>query len=265
MPEKKKYKRRTHLEIMKSIPGIQQAFMLAMKAASIASRKEDGEIDKAKRNELKLQFTKKISEIWGLSPAMEQYLIQRWVEEKVKLIPEESTGLINYMYRDSSKDTGQDLELEILLAKKDGNIPELEDINKKLEEMETILITPEKMRSDHIYLDVTFIDYKTLRNAYRAINRCRQLLGIDMSEVKAGAPESMDNLRALMCARLEERGYSRKEMAELLDFKIYKQDIPSGTYPLLHKYLRAGRQIMNKLNKLEAYIHELTGINPDTL
>ena len=152
-----------------------------------------------------------------------------------------------------------------MLAEKDGNIPELNDINKKLEDMETILITPEEMRADHIYLDVTFIDYKTLQNTYRAIKRCRQLLGIDISEVKTGAPESMDNLRALMCARLEERGYSRKEIAESLDFKIYKQDIPSGTYPLLHKYLRVGRKILKKLNKLEAYIHELTGINPDTL
>lgn len=269
MPEKKKYKRRTHLEIMKAIPGIQQAFRLTIKASTIASLKEGGGIDEAKCNELMLKLAIKVSEIWELSPAMRQYLIQRWVETKVKdkveEIPGENTGLPRPLYEDPTKDTDKDLELEILLAEKDGNITELADINKKLEDMGTILITPEKMRSDHIYLDVTFIDYKTLRNAYKAVNRCRQLLGIDVSEVKAGAPESIDNLRALFCARLEERGYSRKEMAELLDFKIYKQDIPSGTYPLLHKYLRVGRQIMNKLNKLEAYIHELTGINPDTL
>lgn len=265
MQGKKSYKRRTRLEIIKATPGIQQAFMLAMKAVTIASRKENGEIDEAKSNDLKSKLTKKVSELWELSPAIEQYLIQRWVEGKVKLILEKTTGSTSSMYRDRLKYIGQDLELEIVLAEKDGNILELNDINKKLEDMETILITPEGMRSNHIYLDVTFIDYETLRNAYKAINRCRQLLGIDISEVKAGAPESMDNLRALTCARLEERGYSRKEMAESLGFKIYKQDIPSGTYPLLHKYLRVGRQILKKLNKLEAYIHELTGINPDTL
>ena len=108
MQEKKSYKRRTRLEIINATPGIQQAFMRAMKAVTIASIKEKGGIDESKSNELKFKLTKKISELWELSPAIEQYLIQRWVEGKVKLIPEETTGLIGYLYRDRSKDTGQD-------------------------------------------------------------------------------------------------------------------------------------------------------------
>lgn len=269
MPEKKNVKRRTHLEMMKAIPGIQQAYMLAMKAANRASCGEDGEIDEEKRNELKLKLTKKVSELWELSPAMEQYLIQRWVEGKVKVevepIPGEITGIISYLYRDKSKDTGQDLELEILLAEKEGDIPQLDVINSKLEDIETRLITPEQIRPEHIYLDVTAIDYKTLRNAYQAVNRCRKLLGIDTSEVRSGALESMDFTRALLAARGEERGLSRKELAKTMGFKIYRQDIPSGTYPLFHKYLRVGRRILDRLNKLEEYIHELTGIDTDTL
>ncbi len=115
------------------------------------------------------------------------------------------------------------------------------------------------------YLDVTFIDYKTLRDTYKTIYKCRELLGIDTSDVRKGAPESIDNLRALFCARGEERGMSRKEMAEMLDFKIYYGDNPSGSYPLLQKYLKVGRWILYRLNKLEEYIHEITGIDPDTL
>ena len=68
-----------------------------------------------------------------------------------------------------------------------------------------------------------------------------------------------------MCARGEERGISRKEMAKLLDFQIYSGDNPSGSYPLLQKYLKVGRWIVHRLNKLEEYIHELTGFEPNTL
>ena len=60
MQEKKSYKRRTRLEIIKATPGIQQAFMLAMKAVTIALMKEDGEINEVKSNELKVKLTKKI-------------------------------------------------------------------------------------------------------------------------------------------------------------------------------------------------------------
>jgi hypothetical protein len=50
-----------------------------------------------------------------------------------------------------------------------------------------------------------------------------------------------------------------------MKFKIYRQDIRSGTYPLVHKYIKVGTIILHRLNDLEAYIKELTGIDPDTL
>ena len=56
-----------------------------------------------------------------------------------------------------------------------------------------------------------------------------------------------------------------KKLAEIMGFKIYRQDIPSGTYPLFQKYLKVGRWILNRLNKLEEYIQEVTGIDRDTL
>jgi len=259
--------KRTYLDRMKAIPGIQQAFMLTMLAARRASRREDGETDQEQLNELKLKITKKVSELWELSPAMEQYLIQRWVEGKAKVkvtLKEEDIPLFGIgSFSDGSKTTGHDLELEMLFTGRE--IPELSDINSKLEIFETKVIKKDQIRKEHLYLDITGLDYKGLRDAYRAIKKCRNMLGIDLNDVRRGAPESMDFTRALLAARGEERGLSRKKLAEKMRFKIYRQDIPSGTYPLLQKYLKVGRWILCRLNKLEEYIHELTGIDTDTL
>ncbi len=259
--------KRTYLDRLKTMPGNQQAFMLTMKAARRASCKENGETDQEKYHELKLKITKKVAELWGLSPMMEQYIIQRWVEGKAKLkvkIQEKDYPFLGIgLFSDRSKTTGHDLELEILFTGKD--IPELSSINSKLEILETRLITNNQIRKNHIYLDVTGLDYQDLRIAYKTVNKCRKLLGIDFKDVRTGAPESMDFTTALLTAMGEERGLSRKKIAEIMGFKIYSRDNPSGSYPLLQKYLKVGKWILCRLNKLEEYIHEVTGIDTDTL
>lgn len=259
--------KRTYLERSKAIPGFMQAYRITMKAAIMASTKENGEADEEKFYDLKLKIVKKVAELWELSPVMEQYLIQRWVEEKVKLKAGVKLGdnyfLWGRLFSDREKTTGHDLELEILFTGKD--VSELPDINQRLEDSEARIITEKQIRKGHVYLDVTGLSYKDLRNAYQAIARCRKVLGIELKDVRRGAPESIDFTRALIAARAEEAGLSRKEIAEIMDFKIYTQDVPSGTYPLLQKYLKVGREISRRLKKLEEYIHELTGIAPRTL
>jgi hypothetical protein len=266
MSEKKIIKRRTHVEIMLAKPGIRQAYMLAMKATLRSSMNKDGEVDEIKSSELILKLTKKISELWELSPMMEQYLIQRWAEgATTKSEPMSADEYIGYLYRDKTKDRGQNLLLEFVLAENNSEKKNLNELNSKLENNEAKLVTIENMRQGHIYLDVTFIDYKALRNAYESVKTCRKLLDLETSDVRRGAPESMDFTRALAAARGEERGLSRKELAKIMGFKIYTGENPSGSYPLLQKYLRVGKWILKRLNKLEEYIHELTGIDPDTL
>lgn len=259
--------KRTYLDRSKAIPGLTQAYRLTMKAAIIASRKEDDETDEERYYDLKVKVVRKIAELWELSPTMEQYLIQRWVEEKAKVKVELKEEDIPYLgvglFSDRSKTTGHDLELEILLAGEE--VSELSDINSKLESLETRVITENQIRRKHLYLDVTGLSYKDLRNAHQAITKCRKMLGLELRDVRRGAPESMDFTRALLAARGEESGSSRKELAETLGFRIYRDDIPSGTYPLFQKYLKVGRLILRRLNKLEEYIHELTGIAPGTL
>ena len=259
--------KRTYLDRLKAIPGQAQAFRLTMKAAIMASRKEDGEIDEERFYDLKLKIARKVAELWELSPTMEQYLIQRWVEDKVKpkgeVKEEDLDSFGKWDSSDRSQATGQDLELEILFTGKE--LSKLSEVNRQLEMSETRVITKKETRKEHLYLDVTGLSYKDLRNAYQAISKCRKMLGLELKDVKRGAPESMDFTRALLAAVSEERGFSRKEVAEMLDFKIYREDIPSGTYPLLQKYLKVGRPILRRLNKLDEYIHELTGIEIGTL
>lgn len=259
--------KRTYLERSKAIPGYMQAYRITIKAARMASTKENGEIDEEKFYDLKLKIVKKVAELWELSPVMEQYLIQRWVEEKAKLKAGVKLGdnyfLWGGLFRDRQKTTGHDLELEILFTGKE--VSELPDINQRLEDFEARVITEKQIRKEHMYLDVTGLSYKDLRNAYQAINRCRKMLGVELKDVRRGAPESMDFTRALIAARAEEAGLSRREIAEIMDFKIYTEDVTSGTYPLLQKYLKVGRGISGRLNKLEEYINELTGIPAGTL
>ena len=259
--------KRTYLDRLKAMPGMPQAFRLTMKAAILASDKEDGGRDEEKFYGLKLKITRKVAELWELSPMMEQYLIQRWVGGKVKLKVEVKEEDLDYFGKgyssDRSKAAGQDLELEILFTGKE--VSKLSEVNSKLEMSETRVITKKETRKEHLYLDVTGLSYKDLRNAYQAITKCRKMLGLEPKDVRRGAPESMDFTRALLAAHSEERGFSRKEVAEMLEFKIYREDIPSGTYPLFQKYLKVGRSILRRLDKLDEYIHELTGIEVGTL
>ena len=259
--------KRTYLERSKAIRGFMQAYRITVKAAIMASRKKNGETDERKFYDLKLKIVKKVAELWELSPMMEQYLIQRWVDDKVKLKDGVELGdnyfLWGEVFSDPKKTTGHDLELEILYTGKE--VSELTDINQRLEDFEAKVITEKQIRKEHIYLDVTGLSYKDLRNAYQAITRCRKMLGVELKDVRRGAPESMDFTRALIAAHEEEAGLSRKEIAEIMDFKIYTEEVPSGTYPLLQKYIKVGREISRRLKKLEEYVHELTGIAPGTL
>ncbi|OGN92169.1 MAG: hypothetical protein A2Z75_06800 [Chloroflexi bacterium RBG_13_50_10] len=78
--------------------------------------------------------------------------------------------------------------------------------------------------------------------------------------MKRGAPESIDERIALLAGRAAQSGLRRKEIAEKMGFKIYDEDNPSGSFPLLHKYIKLGREMADKLDRLEEYLQEVTGI-----
>lgn len=245
------------------IPGMTQAFMIVDDYSGWFRHVNKVEQDSdEKLKEIERMAIRKIAELWGLSEAAAEVLINRRVEIKPKIKEIElgkkrrgGIGLLDYVER---VDKSYELGAKILLGEK-------KDVNKvqkaclKLKEISVKILPLEISKEKHIYLDVTEIDYKTYAKAYKAVLICRAQLGIEKKrDLRRGAPESVDGTRAFTAALIEERGFKRKEIAETMDFKIYREDNPSGSYPLLQKYLKVGRQINEMLEKLEAYMQNIT-------
>jgi hypothetical protein len=266
-----KTKKPKHLHKVEKILGMSHAFGLINEysifgSGGLTGESSELEADK-KAEEIRRKGVRKIAELWGLSESAEKVLIRKWVElERREVRDEEPTeiegffpGLCELVAIYEPKDRSDDLEIEILLGEKGENTPDFEKLQAELSKRKAILADLRQVKKGHIYLDVTEVDYKTFRKAYKAIELCRGQLGMNKRDMKRGAPESMDETRALLAAEAARRGMRREEIAEILEFNIYPAEV-SNTFPLLHKYIKAGRKIADKLDKLEKYLQEITGI-----
>jgi hypothetical protein len=112
------------------------------------------------------------------------------------------------------------------------------------------------MKTNRIYLDVTELTHSELRAAYKAISFCRSKLGMDKQDLREGAPSTIDSEKAILAAQLVAKGVTRKKAARECGFKIYTKDNPSGSYPLFRKYEKLGKEIEEKLAKLEEFLCE---------
>ena len=119
-----------------------------------------------------------------------------------------------------------------------------------------VVVPPEGMKDDHVYLDVTYLPYKALSLAYGAVLYCREKLGIQKQDLREGALPSVDGETALRCAELQ-RSKGAKEAARDLGFRIYTSDNPSGSYPLFRKYSKMGRLIERRLAILDEFLFSL--------
>jgi len=119
-----------------------------------------------------------------------------------------------------------------------------------------VVTSPGGMKDGHVYLDVTYLPYRALPLAYGALLYCREQLGIEKKDLREGAPPSMDGEIALKCAELE-REKGAKEALRELGFRIYRNDNPSGSYPLFRKYLNEGRRIERLLGVLDEFLYSL--------
>ena len=171
---------------------------------------------------------RKIAELWELSESAEKVLAKEWVENRVigqiyglTLSEEERERL--ELFRSSRKaerDNKDNFNVEVMVAEEEGKIPELQQIREKLKEKGAGLLPLTMAKNRHIYLDVTEIEYKTFCSAYSAIRLLRDRLGIENRAIKRGAPESIDEFRAVLAVKLELLGLTRREIAEALRFKI---------------------------------------------
>jgi hypothetical protein len=119
-----------------------------------------------------------------------------------------------------------------------------------------VLVSPEGMKDGHIYLDVTYLPYRALPFAYRALLHCREKLGIEKEDLREGALPSTDGEMALKCVELE-RTKGAKEAARELGFRIYTSDNPSGSYPLFRKYCKTGHLMERRLTILDEFLYGL--------
>lgn len=262
-----KAKRPEHLHKVEKIPGMSNAFGLVSEYSIFGSQDESGEYSKEKREEIGRQGVRKIAELWELSESAEKILIKKWVETKRQKIkdrksydPMDIRSIFKVTYTYVPRDPSEDSEIEILLGNEEENVRDFKKIKKKLSKRKTILSDSSKVKKGNIYLDVTEIDFKTFRRAYKDIKLCRSELGMNKRDMKRGAPESIDERIALLAGRAAQSGLRRKEIAEKMGFKIYDEDNPSGSFPLLHKYIKLGREMADKLDRLEEYLQEVTGI-----
>jgi hypothetical protein len=119
-----------------------------------------------------------------------------------------------------------------------------------------VVTSPEGIKDGHVYLDVTYLPYRALPLAYGALLYCREQLGIEKKDLREGARPSMDGEMALKCAELEREKGAKKAAIEL-GFRIYRDDNPSGSYPLFRKYLNEGRRIERLLGILDEFLYSL--------
>jgi hypothetical protein len=277
-------KRPQRLDKVEKMPGMYHALKLISVYSFFASGRDPSEYSGDKGKEIRRKGVGKIAELWELSEAAEKVLVREWVEAEAKpLVVEEldddfvalfeeeaeEVGLRTSSGRDArgDEDSGRDarddennLNVKIVVAEEGRNIEGWQQIREELDKKGAALLPLNMVENRHIYLDVTDVEYTKLRRAYKAIRLLRSRLGINKRDMKTGAPESINEDAALLAAFADRHGVRRKKIAEFLRFKIYCGDNPSGSYPLAQKYIKRGRELIDQMGKLEAYLQELTGI-----
>jgi len=273
------------LRKIERIPGMSHALRMISEYSLFGSGWDAREYSGEKGKEIRRKGIRKIAEVWELSESAQRVLVREWVEAKAKpLIVEEDEdgkyiffkeeaeqlGVIESSGREArgdedygggdEKDGADDLNVEIVVVDEEGGkIEGRQQICQELRKEGAEIVPLSMVEEGHIYLDVTDIGYNKFCSGYKAIRLLRHRLGIDKRDMKRGALEAINDSRALVAADADRHGVRRKDIAEFLCFKTYCEDNPSGSYPLVHKYVKRGREIADKLDKLEKYLKEITG------
>ena len=252
---------------VEKIPGMERAFVdisfysaFAMSTASRESREE-------KWKEVARKGIRKASELWGLSDADERLLVKDWIENRAlrcppwEAFPELKQEALRLL-RNRVKGKGYkkwNQNVEFIVADEESNIQGLQRIRKKLSKRGAELLPLSMAKKGHIYMDVTEIEYRRFSRAYSTVRLLRDIFGISNTKIRRGAPESIDEFKALLAGEADKLGVSKKEIAEFLGFRKYIRDNPSGSYPLARKYAQKGRVIVDRCDELHRYLKEISG------
>jgi len=264
-------KNKTYYEKIFSVPGLSRTWVVLFENALWA--KEENGWDDNKYTEFLLKGISKIVELWSLSYEAERTIIKQWLTKPIgtegfHTILNNKRGISKKKVSDKPlklfkklKTKSPELESEILISNNTGDKLNIKKINKEIKKAKAIIQVIPNLNDEHLYIDVTTIDYKSFIKSFKGIGECRKALHITKSDMKKGAPSSIDIHRAFLVAELRRRGLTRKEIANELGFKIYTQDNPSGSHPLYYKYLKIGKDYSNKMHQLEYYLRDLAGLS----
>lgn len=250
------------------IPGMERAFSDISFYSAFAMSREVGEKREERWKEVARKGIRKASELFGLSDADERLLVKEWIDNKAlrcppwEAFPElKREALRLFRSRVTGKGNSKLGEnVEIIVAEEESNMQRLQRIRKQLSKRGDELLPLTMAQKGHIYLDVTEIGYRTFSRAYSAIRLLRDALGISNTNIRRGAPESIDEMKAMMAGLADKSGMSKKEIAELLGFRKYIRDNPSGSYPLARKYTQKGRVLVDRCDELQRYLKEISGV-----
>lgn len=184
----------------------------------------------------------KIAELWGLSEAAGRRLAAAIYWEE---------------YKSSSEEAYFSPLVLLVKPKGEKEIETLKEHQQEFQKNGFIIISTDQIQIGHIYLDVTELTYPNFRLAYKAVDFCRKYLKIKKKDLQAGAPSNIDTQRALDAIYLKNRQEPSKNIAKKLRFKIYTSDNPSGSYSLLRKYFKVGKEIEENLIKLDTFLSRL--------
>jgi hypothetical protein len=277
-------KRLERLHKVEKIPGMYHALKLISEYSFMGCGKDMNEYSGDKGKEIRRKGIRKISQVWELSDSAEKVLVQEWVEAEAKpldvkefvdgslmilfekeagksgIVEPKGNGLNDENDSERRLEDKIDADIKIIVAEEEQNSEEWKQKCGDLDEKGATLLSSNMVERGHIYLDVTDIAYERFHKSYKVIRSLRDILGIQKRDIRRGAPQSINDERALVVASLDRDGVGRKAIANHLGFKIYSRDNPSGSYPLVHKYVKVGKGLLRKLNELEDYLKEITGI-----
>jgi len=185
-----------------------------------------------------LEAGPKIAELWELSEAAGRYL-----------------SSVIYWRRYSLEPTRIDYSPLVVVSMEHRKISAvLESHVEELREKGAVIACSGRLQKNHVYLDITDLQSVSLRRACGAVSICRRYLGIKRKDLQPGGTGTINAERALEAFYLRKMGKPSKKIASELGFKVYTQDNPSGSYPLLRKYLKLGSKINEKLLNLDKHL-----------
>lgn len=119
-------------------------------------------------------------------------------------------------------------------------------------------VIPQMLRNGpRIYMDVTDANKDDIINAIPGVMMIRDELKPANPTLRRGPPATRDEKTAVEAARLHRAGESLVKIGKKFGWRVYKNDVSTGTCPTAVRHVAIGENILSKVADLERAIREL--------